>query len=186
MIENSTRNPSLKSFSGFAYLSEVFQSCHPFIDRWRNADRSGLPFARCRKADVPALVTHTVPRFQNLQALSLWRCSSLPDTAVAAFAASCHQLRILDLSLGTQLTDNALRGLAAGCPKLESLDLSGCTRVSEEGLVALFSCCKELRAVNLCGCVHGVTDKVLRVRSFLQEVVQTVPVRSVSARPSLG
>eukprot|EP00850_Spirogloea_muscicola_P024543 SM001022S09550 [mRNA] locus=s1022:374:2235:+ [translate_table: standard] len=101
---------------------------------------------------VSKLLQSLAPRLRHLVVLSVRRCPSLSDPALAAIAAHCPHLRVLDLSSATRLTDYALTALAHGCRQLEALDLSGCVRVTEAGLVALAASAGGLRVLNVCGC----------------------------------
>ena len=90
----------------------------------------------------------------NLTGATSW----LTDEGVQALAA-CKSLTELYLSTSSGLRDHGLCAIAASCRQLRVLDVSNCTRITETSMHALAAL--PLRDLELASCVKVVTDAAL-------------------------
>lgn len=90
----------------------------------------------------------------NLMSVSLKRCASVHDDAVAQLAQHC-EIQKLNLNGLKRLTGAAIDALVAYRKKsLESLDVSWCRLISEEALGYLCDSCTFLGTLYVWGCSH--------------------------------
>ncbi|XP_060174954.1 F-box/LRR-repeat protein 12-like isoform X2 [Lycium barbarum] len=121
-------------------------------------------------------------RFQNLDSLSLSRCTELPDSALALLPQHASKLQSLHLDFCFRITDNCFSSVASGCSllvilslyqcnvtdyglealsnsclALEDLNVSYCSRISDYGIRAISQNCRHLRAIRIsyCGNLTG-------------------------------
>jgi hypothetical protein len=97
-------------------------------------------------------------RFDKLETISLFNCSYIKDTDLAAILSKCYSsAKSIDIHL-CGLTESAA-ALIKRCTKLEAFAANG--NESDADMAEIFQSCQKLRKVNLFACHNSLTDEVV-------------------------
>mmetsp|Transcript_18572 Transcript_18572/g.44411 ORF Transcript_18572/g.44411 Transcript_18572/m.44411 type:complete len:563 (+) Transcript_18572:484-2172(+) len=109
-----------------------------------------LSLARCTSLE-DAAVAEALPRLTSLQHLDLSFCPTLLPGGALSAIGTLTRLRSLSLAACVKLTEAAVCATAPQLPRLESISLAWCTELTDEALAPL-SRLPALTSVNLSGC----------------------------------
>ncbi|KAK7494713.1 hypothetical protein BaRGS_00014111 [Batillaria attramentaria] len=103
-------------------------------------------------------VFQTAERALNFRKLYL-SCRMLDASVLSVVAATCHELRLLEISGVVLVNDELLYQLAENCHQLSHLGIKGCRQVTNDGVCELVRHCP-IRSLVLSG-IHSLTDQCI-------------------------
>ena len=84
-----------------------------------------------------------------LEVLDIGHCNVSDEGVIAVARGAAGHLRELNLAAGLNLTDAALAAIGECCPNLETVNITYCTKVTAAGILALATGCAALRTLTM-------------------------------------